>query len=168
MQNKLFHTEPDIKKGAQFSECGKYRYSLYRIWDENLPLIMVIGLNPSTANHETDDPTIQSVTRLAKFNGYGGFYMTNCWSYISTDPDELVIDSSMSGNIRMLYEISKSCKDVLFAWGNFDIVKKMRKDQELIGMFPDALCITKNKNGSPGHPLFKKGTIKFFKYINNK
>lgn len=31
--------------GAEFSECGKYRYKLWRIWDDKLPLAMCIGLN---------------------------------------------------------------------------------------------------------------------------
>ena len=36
-----------------------HRYALWRIWDhENRPLV-VIGLNPSTATHEVDDPTVR-------------------------------------------------------------------------------------------------------------
>ena len=56
--------------GADFSEDRKYRFSLWRIWNQELPLMMVIGLNPSTANETDNDNTIQSVCRIAKYNGY--------------------------------------------------------------------------------------------------
>jgi hypothetical protein len=32
---------PEQFAGADFSECGKYRYKLWRIWDENKPLAMM-------------------------------------------------------------------------------------------------------------------------------
>ena len=65
------------ESGAEFSEDRKYRFCLFRIWDRNLPLVMFIGLNPSTANETDSDPTIRSCGRIAKANGYGGFYMMN-------------------------------------------------------------------------------------------
>jgi len=66
-----------VESGAEFSECRKYRYALWRIWDKSKPLVMFIGLNPSTANENVDDPTIRSVCRMTKNNGYGGVYMMN-------------------------------------------------------------------------------------------
>ena len=43
-----------MNKGAEFSPCKKYRYKLWRIWDDTLPLVMFIGLNPSTADEIND------------------------------------------------------------------------------------------------------------------
>ena len=50
--------------GADFSPDRKHRYSLWRIWDRSKPLVMFIGLNPSTANESDNDPTIRSVCRI--------------------------------------------------------------------------------------------------------
>jgi len=50
---------------AKFSEDGRNRYWLSRIWDVNKPCIAFIGLNPSTANAEKDDPTIRRVISFA-------------------------------------------------------------------------------------------------------
>jgi len=36
---------------------------------------LFIGLNPSTANEEVDDPTIRRCVNYAKDWGYGGFMM---------------------------------------------------------------------------------------------
>src|SRR6188472_3585079 len=83
----------EVIKGAEFSECGKHRYALWRIWDDQKPLVMFIGLNPSTATADKDDATIRRVKAIAAALGYGGVYMCNCFSYISTNPDMLKMES---------------------------------------------------------------------------
>lgn len=153
-----------LEKGAEFSEDRKHRFALWRIWNPDLPLVMVIGLNPSTADAAEDDPTIESVTRLSKFNGYGGFYMMNCWSYISTDPKKLDASTACAENEDWLKKVAARCADVLFAWGAFKAVKEWNLDIEFSKMFPNAKCIIKNKDGSPGHPMYKKGTISFIPF----
>ena len=151
--NKLFE---DKNNGADFSQDGKHRYRLWRIWDANKPLVMFIGLNPSTANESDNDPTIKSVIRIAKHNGYGGVYMMNCWTYISTDPDKLKASkANLEWNDNLITVTASLCKDVVFAWGNFQIVKVLGRDKELTKMFRNALCIKQNKNGSPVHPLYQ-------------
>ncbi len=45
-----------IEKGQLFLDCNKYRYSLWRIWNKEKPIFTFVGLNPSTADHEQDDP----------------------------------------------------------------------------------------------------------------
>lgn len=154
--------------GAEFSECRNYRYALWRIWDKSKPLVMFIGLNPSTANETDNDPTIKSVCRIAKSNGYGGVYMMNCFSLVSTDPKKLqevydcLHEREDIENMRWLLEVKRKCADVVFAWGNFDIVRQRAKS--IIGYFKDAKVLALNKNGSPKHPLYCKSDIKFIQY----
>lgn len=140
--------------GADFSNDGKYRYALWRVWDNSKPLIMFIGLNPSTANQVDNDPTIRCVIKFCKSWGYGGFYMMNCFAYISSKP-ELIMRNPMSDewNNNMLTVTAGKCKNVLFAWGKFPLIKTVGRDIELIEMFPNALCIGQ-KNGYPFHPLW--------------
>jgi hypothetical protein len=148
--------------GATFSQCKRYRYALWRIWDESKPLVMFIGLNPSTANETTDDATIRRVKQIANNLGYGGVYMMNCFAYVSTDP-KLLKHNPMSDewNNNMLTTVSYKCDgNVIFAWGNFSIVKETGRDTELIEMFPNAMALQINKNGSPKHPLYVKADIK--------
>ncbi len=155
----------DNKSGAKFSECRKYRYALWRIWDESNPLVMFIGLNPSTANESVNDPTIKSVCRIAKNNGYGGVYMMNCFAYISTNPDDLIINTDNEINDNYLIHAAYICNDnIVFAWGNFDIVKETGRGKELSEMFPNAKVLHLNKNGSPKHPLYCKSETELIKY----
>lgn len=53
-------------KNAILSVDRKYRYILSRTWDETKPTVVFIGLNPSTADEETDDPTIRKCINYAK------------------------------------------------------------------------------------------------------
>lgn len=154
-----------VDSGAHFSEDRKYRYSLWRIWDKTKPLVMFIGLNPSTANETESDHTIESVIRISKHNGYGGFYMMNCWAYIATDPKYLKHNPlSDEWNNNMLSTIATKCKDIVFAWGSFKIVKELGRDKDLSEMFPNAKALFINKNGSPKHPLYCKGNTQLIDY----
>lgn len=148
--------------GATFSECGKYRYELHRIWDKSLPLVMFIGLNPSTANAAKNDNTITKVIKIAKANGYGGVYMMNLFSYISTDPEKLIIDSDPLVNDIWLRTIRLICRDVVFAWGNFKIATGRAKEVE--SMFTGSCALHINANGSPKHPLYCKDDTKFVSF----
>jgi hypothetical protein len=162
---------PDDKSsGAIFSADKKHRLKLWRTWDESLPKLMFIGLNPSTANETENDPTIKSCIRIAKHNGYGGIIMMNCWTYISTDPDKLLLEEPdfkseewLMGNDNLI-AMNASYADVCFAWGNFKVVRDTRRDEQLTRMLPNAWCLGKNKNGSPKHPLFCKTDTKLIKY----
>lgn len=153
----LFHN-PDLA-GADFSHDRKYRFRLWRIWDPEKPLVMFIGLNPSKADESKLDPTIESVIRISRTNGYGGFYMLNCWAFVSTDPKGLQHNPvSDRWNDDVLTTTAAKCKDVVFAWGNFQVVTDTGRNRELIEMFPRAKCIGLNKNGSPKHPLYQLET----------
>lgn len=150
-------------KGAEFSADKKYRYALWRIWDESKPIAMFIGLNPSIANSDTDDPTIQSVRRISQHNGYGGFFMMNLFGIISTDPAAIKLsDNPIGNNLWWHGQIKERCKDVVFAWGNSN--EAIHISKEFIAAYPGALCIGKNKNNSPKHPLYQKGDSKLIAF----
>lgn len=149
-----------MKKGAEFSEDRKFRYSLWRVWDESKDFVMFIGLNPSTANEASDDPTIRRVVSMAKAWGYGGVYMMNCFPFVSTYPEHLNVDySALQYNDKRLVEMGRGCSEIIFAWGNFPIVVKEGRDTELKKLFPNAKCLIQNKNGSPRHPLYVPSNV---------
>ena len=158
----LFNKESN---GAIFSLHGKYRYVLWRIWNNNLPKIMFIGLNPSTANGNNDDPTIRKVKKIAYNLKYGGIFMLNLFTYVTAYPKEL---EGKNFNIKLADEYLKyyasQSKKIVFAWGSFKQTTKRSK--EVINMFPNAYALHINKDGSPKHPLYVKSDTKLIKYIN--
>ena len=149
--------------GAKFSECGKHRLMLWRIWDDEKPKVMFIGLNPSTANALNDDPTIRRVKSMAKSWGFGGVYMMNLFTFISTDPKKLNIKyGNVPESESCLIEASNKCTKIIFAWGNFDV---FGRDLEIKKMYTYAEALHINKNGSPKHPLYVRSNIVPIKYV---
>jgi len=152
-----------MEKDAKFSDCGKYRFWLSRIWENRLPKLMLIGLNPSTANAETDDPTIRSIIRIVGYNGFGGFYMTNLFPYITPKPSELDrSDKMLDYNDHILMRLRIGIPNICFCWGTFDV---LGRDKVIKELFPHASCLGMNKDGSPKHPLFLKTKTDLIPYI---
>ena len=159
------------KNGAAMSDDRKYRYALWRIWDVEKRKVMFIGLNPSTANEISDDPTIRRVIRFAYDWGFGGVYMLNCFPLVSANPDDLkgVYQKSTTNifeiqNHQYLIGYATECEKVVFAWGSFPIVKEFDIDIKLRMMFPEAYCLGKNANGSPKHPLYLRRDSELVKF----
>lgn len=138
--------------GAEFSECGKYRYKLWRIWDDTLPLAMCIGLNPSTANSDKNDPTINILIRMLSKLGYGGFYMMNLFAVISSNPDYLLTcENPIGDNESKLKEVESLCSDVIVCWGSFK--QATDRIKHVLPNYPKAKCFGISKGGAPLHPL---------------
>ncbi len=72
--------------GATFSQCRTWRYALWRRWDSSKSPLIVIGLNPSTADERQDDPTIRRCINLAKREGCGSYVMLNLFAFRARDP----------------------------------------------------------------------------------
>ena len=109
-----------MDKGANISDCGRYRYGLWRTWDYSLPHVLFIGLNPSTADETEDDPTIRRCMGFARDWGYGGIYMANLFAWRSTDPkilDKMHTDPVGPGNDYWLETYSHNFRCIIACWG---------------------------------------------------
>lgn len=152
------------ESGAVFSECRNYRYLLWRHWGytENLHAqrLMIIGLNPSTADENTDDPTIRRCIQFAKSWGFGGIIMTNLFAIRATDPREMkqIFDPVGKQNDLYLKDYAANCGLVLAAWGSLGA--HQGRDAEVFEMLnPIAKlhCLGVTKYGFPRHPLYVRG-----------
>lgn len=167
-------------KSADISKCGKYRYSLGRTVSEGayVPLI-VIMLNPSTADAEFDDPTIKACMDFARINGFSCLEVVNLYAYRATNPKELLMVEDPVGcnnNLNILNACigGHGCANfrkafVLCAWGNHagvDRVYWMCRMFQRLEITP--YCLGTNKNGSPKHPLYVKRDTKFQRFDYSK
>lgn len=160
-QQNLFGTDT---RGALFLNKRKYRLMLFRIWNDALPKVMFIGLNPSTANENTDDNTIKKLRKIAAHNGFGGFYMLNLFTLVSKKPEVLLNHPQPNvGNDVTMKQYSKYAQKIVFCWGAFKQAK-IRCDK-VIKQFPRAWCLDRNADGSPKHPLYclDRTTLRPFK-----
>jgi hypothetical protein len=145
-----------MKKGANISIDKKYRYSLYRIWNDELPIVAFICLNPSIADDKIDDPTINRCIEFAKSWGYGGFYMLNLFAFRATNPSELtkVNDPIGMDNQNVILETITKVDKVICAWGNEGIL--LNQNKKILSIIENPYCIKINSSGEPSHPLFLK------------
>lgn len=154
-----------IDSGASFSRDRKYRYALWRIWDDQLPMINIIGLNPSTADETVNDPTMRRCASFAKEWGYGGFYMTNLFGFRTPYPDQLLKAKDPIGpyNDKWIRKIYKKVDKVVLGWGAKGDV--LSRDEVIFKIVKDkAYCIDITKHGFPKHPLYIKAGTKLKKY----
>ena len=109
--------EHNLKTDAIFSVCRKYRYALWRSWDESKPYVMIIGLNPSTADETKDDPTITRCINFAKSWGYGGVCVTNLFAYRATVPSDMKASNEPIGteNDAWLYKLAREAAIIVAA-----------------------------------------------------
>jgi len=153
-----------IYKNATFSSCRTYRYSLSRVWDKKKKYVLFIGLNPSTANEEADDPTIRRCINYSKDWGYGGFMMVNLFAYRTTLPSNLkkVKYPVGSENDKYIVTLSKKADITVAAWGNNGDFYS--RDKEVLSLVPSLMCLKINKSGQPAHPLYLKKGLKLTKF----
>ena len=148
----------DLKNTAKLSRCRKYRYALWRTWDDTLPYVMFVGLNPSTADENTDDPTLIRCMNFAKSWGYGGVCMANLFAFRATDPSLMKTSENPVGrlNNKWLKELASQAGLVVAAWGNDGAY--LGRSQKVVNMIPQLHCLKINKSGEPAHPLYQKST----------
>lgn len=155
-----------MQKYALMSACSRYRYTLCRSWDNTLETITFVGLNPSTADSNKDDPTIRRLIQYAKDWGYGGFIIVNLFGLRATNPLAVLKTNDPDGpeNKNWVHYATKNGSMVVCMWGTkgtwFD------KDREFTLEFLNKFkgkklyCFGQNKDGTPKHPLYLSKDIK--------
>lgn len=141
---------------ATFSHDRLYRYSLQRRWGDGPPAVF-IGLNPSTADEQNDDPTIRRCVRFARDWGCGALVMLNLYAWRATDPKGLLrtADPVGPGNDAAIRAIAGDAQLVVAAWGAWPGPDPDRPAavSALVGEL-QALGVT--KDGQPRHPLYMR------------
>jgi hypothetical protein len=131
------------------------RYKLLYEWDMNLPKVLFIMFNP-TIRTNPDEPgrTSQRVIKYAKDKGFGGVWIGNLFSYISSNPNSLIdcLEAVIGDkNDAALRQMAGDSAEIIFAWGSFSFA--IQRAEEIKKMFPQGKAISLNKDGSPCHPL---------------
>lgn len=161
LSERTVTNDGDGYSGATFSLCGRYRYKLWRNWGDQKRVVAFCGLNPSTADHQQNDPTVTRCINYAKSWGYSGMYMLNLFAWRDTDPKAMKAAPEPIGaeNNRIILEVAKSVDKLVCAWGTHGshqgrdkVVMELLRDVNLY-----ALRVT--KGGHPQHPLYLPGDL---------
>ena len=145
--------EMDATMGAVI--IGAYRYTLWRNWDEHLPRVLFVLLNPSTANAVQDDVTLRCCIRFARSWSFGSLEIVNLFAFRATYPAHLrtVTDPIGPLNDAYIYEATARSALVVCGWGNYGSLYS--RDIAVLQLFTgrEVYCLGTTKESLPRHPL---------------
>ena len=170
---------PDLSLAADavFSPNGSRRYALTRRFSlDPASTLLVIMLNPSTADAQANDPTIRRVMGFAKRDGYGSVWVHNLIPICGTDPRRMVagllslpVDDRLAlraDNLQWLGRAVAAIRerdevgqvDALCAWGvNAPDAEASCTLSYLRRVGVNTLCLGLAGSGVPRHPLYVRG-----------
>lgn len=147
---------------------GPHRYSLTREWlPERRPMV-VIGVNPSTADATTNDPTIRRCLGFAYAAGCGSLVMVNLFAWRATDVRELggnhgdVVGPRNDAALLAACQLPRAI--VVAAWGSdrklppwhqgrpSAVVAMLARENVVLHV------LDTTKDGQPAHPLYLPAT----------
>ena len=140
-------------RGAELSEDRAYRYKLWRIWQPEIPPMLFVMLNPSTADENDDDPTVKRCVNYASREGYGGLLIGNLFAYRATFPSRLLkaVDPVGPRNDQALAELQEAAGTTIAAWGGMGDI--FGRAQEVCKLLGPMRCLGVTQGGQPKHPV---------------
>lgn len=162
---------------AQLSPSGTYRYTLTRtlaprLGSDPARIVVFVMLNPSTADHTLDDPTIRRCLGFADRQGCGELIVVNLSPFRATDPTELV---GLTEPARVLERNTVAIRSavraaagsgglVVAAWGaqvSGRLAGLAGRVDEFAALLRrlrvEAVCLGVTQSGDPRHPLYVRG-----------
>lgn len=160
-------TSHQLTDGAHFSPDRRWRHRLWRRWSEHPPVVFV-GLNPSTADAQHNDPTIRRMIGFARRDGFGGIEVVNLFDYCATDPAGLwTAPPAQRRSPGWRDHLKTACADASVAivcWGSSKATNRARQQSlqhaetqtlQWLRKHPVNLqCFGKTARGHPRHPLY--------------
>ena len=153
---------------AEFSSDRKYRY----LWEAQIinragngKPITFLMLNPSKADENSTDPTIDKCLAYAYALGYSTLRVVNLFAHCASKPKDLPKDETAVGpcNNSAIGRALSDASLIVCAWGNGHNLgrtrKRAKKVRKLLEDYRERLyCLGLNKSCEPKHPLPRKLT----------
>ena len=162
-------TDVDVIDTTLLSEDRLYRYRLSRMvsmfGDDVATWLM---LNPSTADEETDDPTIRRVMAFSAKWGYAQIVVVNLSPVRSPSPAalRLVPDDVHELNIHEVLMAARWSRTMIVAYGQH-VSRVDRAHETLVALRATGIplyCLGRTKAGHPRHPLYVPGNTKLERF----
>lgn len=144
---------------ADFSDDGKKRYLLKKIWDGKKPSIAVIMFVPSEASGIELDSTTLLVLNNASRLGYGSVSIVNLFATLGDFKLERA-ENIDEQNLEIILQVAKEVDTVVYAAGvgkasNKSFIKRQRRVLEALKPYEKKLRCLSDKEGNSRfqHPL---------------
>lgn len=147
----------EVARSARVSDCGSYRYGLTRSWGYG-PAATFVMLNPSTADHAVDDPTIRRCMTFAQRLECSGLVVVNLYAYRTATPVDLwrAADPVGPENEDAILKRTSGCTLLIAAWGAQGKSARIAQVLDVIGA-RTIYALGFTELGAPRHPLYVRG-----------
>lgn len=154
---------PDgMQGGASFDGPNNcYRTTLWRAWGvPNSSFALFIGMNPSTAEADFNDPTITREVGFTRRMGLTTYWKVNVSPYRLTDPKQLgavTLPLTFREHAPIVVELAKQARRVVMACGLLPQRLRFLGPQlvnDLRAADIPLWCLGTTVDGSPRHPLY--------------
>ncbi|MFZ3481685.1 DUF1643 domain-containing protein [Sphingomonas sp. 3-13AW] len=139
-------------------DSSLYRYVLWRIWQPGGRYLVAVMLNPSTATHLDDDPTIDRMTKRAHQLGYHGLIVVNVFAWRDTLPKDMrqAMDPVGPANDAAIDLVIDDATLIVCGWGaNGDhLGRAAAVATQLENRGIQLHCLGMVSSGHPEHPLY--------------
>lgn len=128
-------------------------------------------LNPSTADHEIDDPTIKRCISFAKQWGFAGVTVVNLFDYRATDPKDLKKAKTPVSELADDYigYAGDQCDLLVAAWGNHGAYQDRAEAVNWLFVhipgYSGIKCLGLTAKGQPKHPLYLRKDTELEDYV---
>jgi hypothetical protein len=151
---------------AEFYGSHKqYRLWLSRRWDaldKPVPYVLWVGMNPSTADADANDPTITREITFTKSWGYSSYIKTNVMDYRATNQKDLLaagVEPRSDRNLETIVTWAARADRIVLCYGvlpkqlkhfGLDAVAALKGAGHASRLFSFGTSL----NGFPRHPLY--------------
>lgn len=144
---------------AVFSDDGKKRYLLTKIWDEKKPNLAIVMISPSEASSiELDHTTLRVINNSYRL-GYGSVSIVNLFSVIGNFDSEYNKDIDKE-NAKVIEKVATEADIVVYAPGvgritNKYFIRRQNQVLDILAPFENKLRCLTNEQGDARfqHPL---------------
>lgn len=139
----------------------RHEYDYVRIWDDALPILLFVMLNPASgdAASDTPDATTRRCVGYAKREGCGGIRLINLFTFRATYPSDLWAAPEPVGpraNDYLKQAFAESGGRAVVGWGAIGGPVAQARIAAVQRLAAEAgcqlLCVRVNHDGSPAHP----------------
>ena len=150
----------DHNRGATISECGRYRYNLWRRLSGDPRRVLWILINPSVADAVDDDPTLRRLVGYSREWGFGRLEVVNLYAGIETKPVDLwkMADPVGPENDRRIVDAASAADLVVCGWG---ANAKANRIADVVGLLRGVRlhALRTTQAGQPWHPLYLRADL---------
>lgn len=171
---RVFALPPGVRGDSEFVDNNTRRLWLARWWGTpqcpTTGFWLWIGMNPSKAGSNVDDPTVAKETLITKRHGGSAYIKCNVMDWIETDSHTVsqISKPCSSLNHSVIMNRAFAADKIVCAWGLLHHTLKpfaIRIQDSLLRQRYELWCLGTTKDGSPKHPLYLKATTKIIRYL---